>query len=72
MGVAIVTGPSSGIGRVTAVELARRGLHVVAAGRSAERTQPVVDEINSGSGSAEFLHLDLASLEAARSAAHTF
>lgn len=67
-----MTGPSSGIGRVTAVELASRGYHVVAAGRSEKRTMPVVDEILADGGSAEFLHLDLASLESARDAAITF
>ena len=43
--VAIVTGANTGIGRVTARELARRGAHVIIASRSAERAQPVIDEI---------------------------
>jgi NAD(P)-dependent dehydrogenase (short-subunit alcohol dehydrogenase family) len=72
MRVALVTGPSSGIGRVTALELARRGFHVVAAGRSASRVGSVVEMIEREGGSAEFLHLDLASLESARSAARSF
>ncbi len=42
------------------------------AGRSRRRTQPVVDEIIAGGNSAEFLNLDLASLESARTAAKTF
>jgi NAD(P)-dependent dehydrogenase (short-subunit alcohol dehydrogenase family) len=69
---ALVTGPSSGIGRATALELARRGFHIVAAGRSAERTRPVIDRIQAGDGSAEFLELDLASLDATREAARMF
>jgi NAD(P)-dependent dehydrogenase (short-subunit alcohol dehydrogenase family) len=68
----MVTGPSSGIGRATALELANRGYHVVAAGRSQERTQPVVDQVNAQGGSAEFLQLDLASLASAREAGQRF
>lgn len=68
----MVTGPSSGIGRATAVEMARRGFHIMAAGRSEERTSPVVDQIRSEGGSAEYLHLDLSSLASARSAAQEF
>jgi NAD(P)-dependent dehydrogenase (short-subunit alcohol dehydrogenase family) len=70
--IALVTGPSSGIGRATAIELAKLGLHVIAAGRSEERTGVVVDAINSLGGSAEFLHLDLSSLDSARGAARRF
>lgn len=68
----MITGASSGIGRATAREMARRGYHVVAAGRSEERTLPVVEEIDSHDGSAEYLHLDLASLDSCRRAAETF
>ena len=62
MAVAVVTGVSSGIGRATALDLARRGHHVVAAGRSRSRTMPVVDQAVAAGGSAEYLELDLASL----------
>lgn len=72
MPIALVTGPSSGIGRATAVELANRGYHIVAAGRSPERTQRVIDEIEADGGSAELLEVDLASLESARSAGTSF
>lgn len=67
--VALVTGPSSGIGRATAVLLAAAGFHVVAAGRSPERVGAVVDRIVADGGSAEFLPLDLASLGTVRAAA---
>ncbi|HEX6286420.1 MAG TPA: SDR family NAD(P)-dependent oxidoreductase, partial [Acidimicrobiia bacterium] len=72
MHIAMVTGPSSGIGKATALALARLGYHVVAAGRSEERTVPVVEQIVSEGGSAEFLNMDLASLESAREAASRF
>lgn len=54
------------------MELGRRGFHVVCAGRSEERTTPVVAAIVAEGGTAEFLDLDLASLEAARNAANRF
>jgi NAD(P)-dependent dehydrogenase (short-subunit alcohol dehydrogenase family) len=69
MDTALVTGPSSGIGRATAIEMGRRGFHLVAAGRSEEKTLPVVQQILAEGGSAEYLHLDLGSLESAREAA---
>lgn len=69
MPTALVTGPNSGIGRVTAIELAGAGYDVVAAGRSEARVKPVIDFIGSAGGTAEFLDLDLASLTSVRSAA---
>lgn len=41
----IVTGANTGIGRVTAVELARKKARVFLACRSEERTRPVLEEI---------------------------
>jgi len=43
--VALVTGANSGIGYVTARELARRGAHVVLACRSAERGRSALDRL---------------------------
>ena len=68
----MVTGPNSGIGLVIARSLAERGYHVVAAGRSEQRIAPVVAEIKDSGGSAEFLHLDLATLDSAKAAAVAF
>jgi len=72
MPIALVTGANSGIGRATAIGLAGLGVHVIAAGRSAERAQPVLDEIAATGGSAEFLELDLASMTSVRTAAQSF
>lgn len=72
MRVAMVTGVSSGIGRVTALELGRRGFHLVGAGRSADRTMPVVEQIRSAGGSAEYLELDLMRLSSCLDAARRF
>lgn len=72
MRVALVTGPSSGIGQAVALDLARQGFHIVAAGRSASRVGSVVGLIESEGGSAEFVHLDLTSLESTQAAALKF
>jgi retinol dehydrogenase-12 len=69
---AIVTGSNTGIGRVTAIELARAGARVWLACRSRDKTQPVVDEITRAGGKAEFLPLDLGDLAAVRAAAAAF
>lgn len=69
MRTVVVTGPSSGIGLVTAQSLARSGFHIVAAGRSDERTRPVIESIKADGGSAEFLRVDLADLDSVRAAA---
>lgn len=68
----MITGPSSGIGKVTATALARMGHHIVAAGRSRERIQPVIESIEMDGGSAQFLRLDLASFDSVRKAASEF
>lgn len=72
MATILITGASSGIGAATALTLGRDGHHIIAAGRSEERTRPVVEEINASGGDAEFLHLDLASLTSAGEAAQRF
>jgi NAD(P)-dependent dehydrogenase (short-subunit alcohol dehydrogenase family) len=60
----IVTGANTGIGKQTALELARRGDRVLLACRSEERTRPAVEEIVAATGNAEvsWLPLDLADL----------
>lgn len=72
--IALITGASSGIGRVTAIELARVGFYVVLAGRSEKKYQGVIDEINFlvGSNSCEWLCLDLQSLQSVKNCANIF
>ncbi|MCC6647772.1 MAG: SDR family oxidoreductase [Polyangiaceae bacterium] len=65
----VVTGANTGIGRVTAIELARRGGEVVLACRSEEKTAPVIDEIRGAGGRASFLQLALDDLAQVRGAA---
>ncbi len=73
--VALVTGANTGIGRVTATELARQGAQVFLACRSEEKTQPVLADIAARSGGrarAEFLPLDLGELGSVRNCAQEF
>lgn len=67
----IVTGANTGIGKVTARELARAGARVVLACRSEAKTQPVLDEIRREVPNAkvEFIHLDLSDLASVRTCA---
>jgi NAD(P)-dependent dehydrogenase (short-subunit alcohol dehydrogenase family) len=48
----LITGANTGIGRATAVALGARGARLYLAGRSADRMQPVLDEIRSGGNEA--------------------
>lgn len=68
----LVTGATSGIGRQTAVELARRGARVVVVARSASKGERTVNEIAATTGRAdlELLLCDFASQRSIRTAAH--
>jgi dehydrogenase/reductase SDR family protein 13 len=70
----LVTGANSGIGRVTALELARRGARVFVAGRSEPSTRTVMDQIvaETGNSKLEFLSLDLGNLSSVRACASEF
>lgn len=72
--VALVTGANTGIGRITARELARRGAEVFLATRSLARTQPALDEIAqlTGRPGAHWLELDLADFASVRACAQRF
>jgi retinol dehydrogenase-12 len=70
--VCIVTGANTGIGAVTAQELAAMGAHVVLACRSEAKTQPVLDRIRAAGGDVSFLHLDLSDLDQVRRAVDAF
>ena len=72
--IALITGASSGLGKATAINLARAGFHIVLAGRSEEKNQIVINEINSsvGQNSCEWLPLDLKSLLSVKNCADLF
>ena len=72
--VAVVTGANSGLGLVTARELARRGAHVVLACRNTVKGQVAVHEIEGAVAGArlELAELDLGSLDSVRAFAAAF
>ncbi len=67
----VITGATSGIGRVTALELARQGARVILACRSKAKTEPVIEDIQreTGNDQVEFVQLDLADLASVRACA---
>jgi NAD(P)-dependent dehydrogenase (short-subunit alcohol dehydrogenase family) len=69
--VFIVTGANSGIGKVTARELARGGARVILACRSRDRTSAALEEIkrDTGNASGEYVELDLSDLASVRTCA---
>ncbi|KAM9005294.1 dehydrogenase/reductase SDR family member 13 [Sarcophilus harrisii] len=71
---AVVTGGNTGIGKMTALELAQRGARVVLACRSKEKGEAAVYDIRKESGNNEviFMMLDLSSLTSVRSFATAF
>jgi len=73
--VAIITGSNTGIGIITAKELARMGAHVIVAGRNTQKCEEAVQSIKKEVGdtaNVEFIPLDLASLKSVREFAGTF
>ena len=73
--VALITGASSGIGRVTAEQLAARGYKVFLACRSEAKTRPVLEAIARQTGDpqrAVFLPLELGDLNSVRQCARMF
>ena len=72
--VALITGANTGIGRVTARELAKRGAHIVITARNQERAQPVLDEIRTESPQAkvDFIPLELSNFASIRACANAF
>jgi len=70
----MVTGATSGIGRVTAQVLAQAGAEVVAVGRNREKSEATVDRIKqqTGNPAVEYMLADLSSQAAIRQLAETF
>ncbi|MGW4464847.1 SDR family NAD(P)-dependent oxidoreductase [Micromonospora sp. NPDC004704] len=62
---ALITGSTSGIGRATALRLARDGIRVVVSGRDTQRGQGVVEQIRSEGNAAYFVRADLRDAQSA-------
>ncbi|MBN3287003.1 DHR13 reductase, partial [Polyodon spathula] len=71
---AVVTGGNTGIGKATALDLAKRGARVILACRSKERAEAAVFDIRKESNNNQvlFMQLDLGSLQSVRSFSETF
>ena len=65
---ALVTGAGRGIGRAAAAALGEAGAHVFAAARTAGEVEALAEDIRSAGGQATALQLDVADLDAVRSA----
>jgi NAD(P)-dependent dehydrogenase (short-subunit alcohol dehydrogenase family) len=57
--VAVVTGATSGIGRATAVRIARDGFHIIACGRDPARGAATVAAVEAAGGTADFQAFDV-------------
>uniref|UniRef100_A0A671WXZ4 Dehydrogenase/reductase (SDR family) member 13b.1 n=1 Tax=Sparus aurata TaxID=8175 RepID=A0A671WXZ4_SPAAU len=70
----IVTGSNTGIGKVTAIDLAKRGARVILACRSKQRGEAALEEVKreSGSNQVVFMQLDLGSLKSVHIFADNF
>jgi len=64
--IALVTGASSGIGRASAIELARRGAKVVVSARRKTELDRLVEEITAAGGEAKAFVADVANEDALR------
>jgi len=68
-----ITGPTAGIGRYSALELARRGASLTLFCRSQTKARELVEEIGAlGHPEPEVILMDMSSLESVRAAAETF
>ena len=72
--IALVTGATSGIGQVTATELAKKGAHVVILARNADKAATAQQQIKAAAGhdKVDVLLADLADLSQVRRAAAEF
>ena len=70
----LITGTTNGIGRVTALNLARQGHKIVMANRNRQKSELLAQEITQETGNTNIslLDLDLSSLSSVRQCAQEF
>uniref|UniRef100_A0A4W6DG87 Dehydrogenase/reductase (SDR family) member 13a, tandem duplicate 2 n=1 Tax=Lates calcarifer TaxID=8187 RepID=A0A4W6DG87_LATCA len=70
----VITGGNTGIGKATALHLARKGARVILACRNRDKAEAAIADIQQETGSTDvlYMHLDLASLKSVRCFAETF
>ncbi|KAG9263080.1 dehydrogenase/reductase SDR family member 13 [Astyanax mexicanus] len=70
----VITGSNTGIGKATALNLAKRGARVILACRDQRRAEAAVSDIKKETGNNEvlYMHLDLADLQSVRTFAENF
>ena len=64
--IIMITGSTGGLGREVALQLAGPGTHIIVHGRSIQRGQEVVDELEARGSTARFVEADLGSLAQVR------
>ena len=71
---ALVTGATNGVGKISALELARMGAEVIVVSRSQQKCQATVNEIKleTGNQNVEYMTADLSSMQAIRNLADEF
>lgn len=69
--ICLITGANSGIGRITALELAKKGFDIIMLCRNLDKSQPVRDEIEqvSKTKQVDLIRCDLADFDSVRQAA---
>jgi NAD(P)-dependent dehydrogenase (short-subunit alcohol dehydrogenase family) len=72
--ICLITGATEGVGKVTALELAKKSFTVVVAARNANKAEALMKEIETSTGntSCDYIVADLASLRQVRQLAETF
>ncbi len=72
--IVIITGATSGIGKVTAIQLAKEGMHLILPVRNMEKGKKTLDEIQTltGNSNIKLYPCDLESLDSVRNFAQNF
>jgi NAD(P)-dependent dehydrogenase (short-subunit alcohol dehydrogenase family) len=67
--IVVITGATSGLGRATALQLARKGFFVIIVARSKTKSNEVIEQIKGEGGKGQFIISDLLSMKDTKEAA---